>query len=151
MEASRDIKEGELVVVDKAVAILPDDKPVCLGCLEDISCPINNEKHNQNQSNRSTCQDCGFPTCGKIDCDRSKWHSKLECSALMKANAANKLFKNSTTSDEEEFYEFGLNPAIRINQFYHVVAILRFILARQTCLEVIKEQIEMLTDHNESR
>ena len=138
-------------MVDKALAVLPDDKPVCLGCLEDVSCPLYNQIESLDSSEPPTCSKCSFPICGKADCDKSKWHSGNECSALTKAGAANKLFKNGTTNEAYEFQEIGLSPAIRINQFYHVIAILRFILAQQSCSKVIREQIQMLTDHNESR
>ena len=138
-------------MVDKALAVLPDARPVCLGCLEDISSPFSNPNEFQGSSESKTCSSCGFPMCGKNDCDKSKWHSRHECYALAKADAANKLFKSASTINSEEFQEFELSPEIRINQFYHVIAILRFILAQQSCSNVIREQIELLMDHNDTR
>ena len=151
LEASRNIKEGELVMVDKAMVIVPDANVVCLGCLKDISPPTENQDNSEFKMNSSVCPECSFPMCGKEDCDQSKWHSKYECLSLKKADAANKLFKNALMSNECESQESGLSPAIRIGQFYHVIAILRFILTQQNCSNVIKEQLQMLTDHNESR
>ena len=138
-------------MVDKALAVLPDAKPVCLGCLEDIPSPFRNQNELQDSYESKTCSTCGFPMCGKSDCDKSKWHSRHECSALAKADAANKLFKSASAQNAEEFQEFELSPEIRINQFYHVIAILRFILAQQSCSNVIREQIELLMDHNDTR
>ena len=151
LEASRDVKAGELVVVDKAMVIVPDAKVVCLGCLKDISSPIENLHDSGFSVKNSVCPGCNFPMCGKDDCDQSTWHSKYECLALKKADAANKLFKNLLMNNEDESQESAISPAKRISQFYHVIAILRFILAQQSSSDVIKEQIQMLTDHNESR
>jgi hypothetical protein len=151
LEASRNIKEGEVVMVDKAMVIVPGAKVVCLGCLNDVSPPTENQDNSEFSINSSVCPECCFPMCGKEDCDTNKWHSKYECLSLKKADAANKLFKNALMSNESESQEPGLSPEIRISQFYHVIAILRFILTQQNCSQVIKEQLQMLTDHNESR
>ena len=137
--------------MDRAIVIVPNDEPVCLGCLQSLSSPTVNPKDNYFSEERSVCQECKFPMCGRNDCDQKKWHSKNECLALMKADAANKLFRRDSLNDECESKESGLSPAIRINQFYHVIAILRFILITQSTSDVLKEQLQMLTDHNESR
>ena len=133
LEASRNIKVGELVIVDKAMVIVPDAKLVCLGCLKDVSPPTENEHNNVFASNTYVCPECSFPMCSKDDCDQNRWHSKYECLSLKKADAAHKLFKNALMSNECEAQESGLSPAIRIGQFYHVIAILRFILTQQNC------------------
>ena len=151
LEATREIRQGELVLVDKAVVVVPSDKPVCLGCLRNLQLPIDNVKNGACSIENTICSECNFPMCGKDDCDKNKWHSRYECAALKTADAANKLFNNATRDNDRECQESGLSPAIRMNQFYHVIAILRLILIQQDCSGVVKEQIQMLMDHNESR
>ena len=151
LEASRNIKEGELVIFDKALAVVPNAEPVCLGCLRILPTSTNNLNNERYSEGNFVCEECKFPLCGKKDCDQTKWHSKYECFALKKADAANNLFKNASKNIDCDSEESGLSPAVRINQFYHVIAILRFILAQQNSSSEIKEQLQMLTDHNESR
>ena len=149
LEATRDIKEGEYVIIDQAFVVVPNDKPVCLGCLANL--PSSEMKSTEDSIPNVFCSECKFPLCGKPDCDSDKWHSRYECVALKTANAADKLFKNTPQYNGGTSEESGLSPAMRVNQFYHVIAILRLILAQQNCTGAVKQQMEMLMDHNETR
>ena len=69
LEASRDIKEGELVIFDKALAVVPNAEPVCLGCLRIISTSTNNLNNERYAESNFVCEECKFPLCGKKDCE----------------------------------------------------------------------------------
>ena len=176
LEAARDIKEGEMVLVDRAVAVVPNDVPVCLGCLTRLppsSSSLNSADKVSNCDNNNTtseskhkCQKCSFPFCGDAQCDVERWHSKLECEALEKSNAAEKLFRtllnsrdgateNAEHDDDDDRNsvktDTELSPTVRINQFYHVIATLRLILAQEHASNMVKQQMGMLMDHNDTR
>ena len=66
--AVRDIKPGEFVILDRAAAILPENEPVCLGCLVQLK-PEN--------LTVAQCEGCNLPFC-KLACAKSEAH-KEEC------------------------------------------------------------------------
>ena len=51
--ASRDIRPGELAILDRAAAVLPENRPMCLGCLV----PFKSETF----ASCVTCPDCNLP------------------------------------------------------------------------------------------
>ena len=63
--ATRCIKEGEVVVVDKAEVLIPSSDTICLGCCK-------------SWRNGNHCQTCLLPVCDS-SCSLSRWHADLEC------------------------------------------------------------------------
>ena len=66
--AIRDINPGEVVILDEAITIVPEPKPVCLGCFK----PLLLKDHFY------PCSKCTFPLCG-VKCEDNPLHSDNEC------------------------------------------------------------------------
>jgi hypothetical protein len=66
--AVRDVKPGELAILDRAISVLPENQPVCLGCL----CLLRSDTLNS-----VNCPDCKLPFC-KAGCYKSEVHQE-EC------------------------------------------------------------------------
>ena len=67
--ANRDIRPGELAILDRAAAVLPENQPVCLGCL----IPIKPEAFPTSVK----CPECSLPFCKPL-CIENSSHQE-EC------------------------------------------------------------------------
>ena len=101
--AARDISPWELVIDDTCLVIAPNDVPVCLGCLGQLSPP-----------SVQPCSGCGWPMCSD-QCQHSEDHA-TECQLFSK-NGVNPKFENY--SDK--------------HWLFTAVSILRMLLLKQVC------------------
>ena len=101
--AARDISPWELVIDDTCLVLAPNDVPVCLGCLGQLTA-----------TSVHPCSGCGWPMCSD-QCDNSEDHA-TEC----------KLFSKNGVNPKLENYSDK-------HWLYMAVAILRMLLLKQVC------------------
>ena len=101
--AARDISPWELVIDDTCLVVAPNDVPVCLGCLGQVT-----------PTGVHPCSGCGWPMCSD-QCHNSDDHA-TECK-LFSEKGVNPKFENY--SDKQWLYT--------------AVAILRMLLLKQVC------------------
>ncbi|XP_037024983.1 SET domain-containing protein SmydA-8 [Bradysia coprophila] len=81
--SARNLKAGEVVIVEKPIVIGPCGEPVCLGCY--IPIPT--------RSNQYKCPGCGWRLCGPkcVGLKSDNGHSSWECSTLREKRVADHL------------------------------------------------------------
>ena len=123
--ASRDVAVAEVAVLDRALVILPDLEPVCLGCFADVD-------------GNSRCGRCSFPMCGAASCP-TELHGEAECGPFAAA-AVHKLVNG---------------PDAKATRFvYNAVGILRFLVAQRKSQaegSIWAEEMGKLQSHSQER
>ena len=98
MEASRDLKQGEIIFEDFPfeVGTSHEPLPMCLGCFKAVSFAHGEEK--LGFDDEFPCHGgCGFPMCSE-ECPDMSCHSKEECSILRE-------FSKSGNRDQHSPYQ----------------------------------------------
>ena len=132
---ARDIKEGELVLVDEAIALVPCTEAVCLSCFNPWPSPpppTTAADGGGSGSDGFRCDECSLPFCNSQCSSNRKWHSAQEC----------QLVKNKLP--------WKTNEAAANAWTLQVISIVRIIKAMRSA-KSRKWQIDQLMDHNNLR
>uniref|UniRef100_A0A1I8NZ76 SET domain-containing protein n=1 Tax=Stomoxys calcitrans TaxID=35570 RepID=A0A1I8NZ76_STOCA len=140
--ANRDIKPGEVLIREPALAIGPcvSADPVCLGCYMPVSLKITQYR----------CPSCHWPMCGP-NCrgnNHPKGHTFAECDLFKKENAAAPLTPTASPEQVKNLYELVLVVRILLLKKLHPELYER-IMIMESHLEMRKKNSE-LWSHYES-
>ncbi len=139
---SREVRRGEIVVLDKAYTLGPVLKPLCLGCL----LPFKTSQKQSNVSNGiqeqstegnglySSCENCSFPICSK-DCPHLQSHLSQECE-IFKGNESVKALVNGMGIKVDEPHGIYLS-----------IGLMRAILQRKMASEATTKDVDLLWTH----
>lgn len=130
MKATRDIKEGEIILTDKPLVCGPKvaSVPLCLGCNKQLQLK-------PNEKNFYKCRKCTWPLCSE-SCEENKNH-KLECALMGSKKFVCKIDANKNDESKKE-------------SAYCVILPLRCLLLREKNPDGFKKLLE-LEDHLEER